>query len=63
MARMLVANGYGFGKYWSGYIFGKTAKGPHFIYLTDKKMAILSAGIDEDGKKAYDKKEINKSDC
>lgn len=52
MARMLVANGYGFGKYWSGYIFGKTAKDAHFIYLSDNRMAILSAGIDEDGEKS-----------
>jgi hypothetical protein len=52
MARILVANGYGFGKYWSGYIFGKTAKDPHFVYLSDNKMAILSAGIDEDGEKS-----------
>jgi len=52
MARMLVANGYGFGKYWSGYIFGKTARDDHFIYLSDNRMAILSAGIDEDGEKS-----------
>ena len=52
MAQMLVANGYGFGKYWSGYIFGKTAKDDHFIYLADNRMAILSAGIDEDGEKS-----------
>lgn len=52
MAGMLLANGFGFGKYWNGYIFGKTAKDPHFIYLCDNKMAILSAGIDEDGEKS-----------
>lgn len=51
MAQLFVANGFGFGEYWNGYIFGKTAKDEHFLYLGDNKMAILSAGIDEDGEK------------
>lgn len=51
MARLFVANGYGFGKYWSGYIFAKTAKDSHFLYLADSRMAVLSAGVDEDGEK------------
>jgi hypothetical protein len=51
MARLFVSNGFGFGKYWSGYIFGKCAKDSHFLYLADNKMAVLSAGIDEDGEK------------
>lgn len=51
MAQLFVANGFGFGKYWNGYIFGKTAKDEHFLYLAENKMAILSAGIDEDGEK------------
>ncbi|GHV31382.1 hypothetical protein FACS1894177_05860 [Bacteroidia bacterium] len=50
--RLFVANGYGFGKYWTGYVFAKTPKAPYFFYLTDKKMAILSAGIDEDGERS-----------
>lgn len=49
--QLFVANGYGFGQYWAGYVFGKSPKDPYFFYLTDKKMAILSAGIDEDGER------------
>jgi hypothetical protein len=51
MARILVANGYGFGKYWSGYIFAKNPKDSHFLYLADSRMAILLAAADEDGEK------------
>lgn len=51
MAQVLVGNGFGFGKYWSGYIFGKNPKDKHFLYLSDSKMAILSAAVDEDGEK------------
>ncbi|KAA6301760.1 MAG: hypothetical protein EZS26_002069 [Candidatus Ordinivivax streblomastigis] len=51
-AQLFVANGYGFGKYWTGYVFGKTPKAPHFFYLTENRMAILSAGIDEDGERS-----------
>lgn len=51
MAQIFVANGYGFGKYWSGYIFGKNPKDKHFFYMADSKMAILSAAVDEDGEK------------
>jgi hypothetical protein len=52
MTQVLVANGFGFGKYWSGYIFGKNPKDKHFLYLSDSKMAILSAAVDEDGEKS-----------
>jgi hypothetical protein len=52
MTQILVANGYGFGKYWSGYIFGRNPKDKHFLYLSDSKMAILSAAVDEDGEKS-----------
>ncbi|OJU36195.1 MAG: hypothetical protein BGN96_04605 [Bacteroidales bacterium 45-6] len=51
MAQILVGNGFGFGKYWSGYIFGKNPKDKHFLYLSDSKMAILSAAVEEDGEK------------
>ncbi|KAA6344558.1 hypothetical protein EZS27_007828 [termite gut metagenome] len=50
-AQLFVANGYGFGKYWAGYVFGKSPKDPYFFYLTEQKMAVLSAGIDEDGER------------
>ena len=51
MAQIFVGNGYGFGKYWSGYIFGKNPKDKHFFYIADSKMAIPSAAVDEDGEK------------
>lgn len=51
MAQIFVGNGYGFGKYWSGYIFAKNPKDKHFFYIADSKMAILSAAVDEDGDK------------
>jgi hypothetical protein len=51
-AQLFVGNGFGFGKYWAGYIFGKNPKDQHFLYLGEGRMAILSAGIDEDGEKS-----------
>ncbi|MFT4073052.1 MAG: hypothetical protein QM654_14145 [Dysgonamonadaceae bacterium] len=67
MARIFVANGFGFGKYWSGYIFAKNPKDQHFFYLADSKMAFLSAGVDEDGEKtiletsdAFSEEDINR---
>jgi hypothetical protein len=51
MARLFVANGYGFGKYWAGHVFAKTVKDAHFLYLAEDRMAILSSGVDEDGEK------------
>jgi hypothetical protein len=51
MARLFVANGFGFGQYRSGYIFARTPKDAWFFYLSDRKMAILSAGIDADGER------------
>jgi len=51
MASLFVANGFGFGEYWTGYIFARNAKDNYSLYLTDTRMAVLSAGIDEDGEK------------
>jgi hypothetical protein len=52
VTQLFVGNGFGFGKYWAGYIFGKNPKDQHFLYLGEGRMAILSAGIDEDGEKS-----------
>jgi hypothetical protein len=51
MAGLFVANGYGFGEYWAGYIFARTTKDEYFFYLSENRMAVLSSGIDEDGEK------------
>jgi hypothetical protein len=52
MAKLFVANGYGFGKYWTGNIFVRALKDPYAFYLGDGKMAILSAQPDdEDGER------------
>ncbi|MDR1672925.1 MAG: hypothetical protein LBS09_05645 [Bacteroidales bacterium] len=48
---LFTGNGFGFGKYWAGYVFAKSAKDRYFLYLGDDRMAILSAAIDEDGEK------------
>ena len=52
IAGLFVANGYGFGKYWNGYIFGKNPKDEYSFFISDNRMAVLSAGIDEDGQKS-----------
>lgn len=49
--RLFVANGFGFGKYWAGYIFAKTIKDKYFLYLANNRMAILSSSEDEDREK------------
>jgi hypothetical protein len=50
-AKVMVANGFGFGKYWAGYVFARTAKDPFLLYLTDHKMAVLSQETEEDGER------------
>jgi hypothetical protein len=52
MAKLFVGNGFGFGKYWAGYVFAKSPKDPCLFYISEQKMAILSASPDdEDGER------------
>jgi hypothetical protein len=59
IASFLIANRFGFGKYWNGIIFAKHPKAEYSLYVTDSKMAILSQGIDEDGERTI----VADSDC
>jgi hypothetical protein len=49
IASFLIANRFGFGKYWNGMIFAKHPKAEYSLYIADSKMAILSQVVDEDG--------------
>jgi hypothetical protein len=51
LAKIMVANGFGFGKYWAGYVFARTAKDAFVLYLADNKMAVLSEETEEDGER------------
>lgn len=52
IASFLIANRFGFGKYWDGIIFAKHPKAEYSLYMTDTKMAILSQEVDEDSERS-----------